>query len=105
MLGVTWLVKQNSVRCTTAGNPHAQASKGGQAAKVGRGGIQSPPQPSPLKLKRSASFIEASPAKGSLIVEQRKREWALQQKLAMAAATSKTGAAAHGNASSDIQMQ
>ena len=44
-------------------------------------GIQSPPRPSPLKLKRSASFIEASPAKGSLIIEQQKRQWALQQKI------------------------
>ena len=76
MHGMNWLVKQNSVRCPPTSSSNANSKS--NHSKAGRGGIQSPPQPSPLKLKRSASFIEASPAKGSLIVEQRKRQWAMQ---------------------------
>lgn len=38
--------------------------------------MQSPPVPTNLKLKRSASFVEESPAKGSLILEEQKRRWA-----------------------------
>lgn len=56
---------------------HSRSKK----AAAARDGISSPPQPSPLKLRRSASFIESSPAKGSLIVEQQKRLWANQQKM------------------------
>ena len=49
-------------------------------------GVQSPPKASsPLKLKRSASFIGVSPAKGSLIVEQQKRAWAQKQKMELLA--------------------
>ena len=68
--GVDWLMRQKSVQ--------ASSKPGQKRSKSKPAGIQSPPQPSPLKLKRSASFIEASPAKGSLIVEQQKRQWALQ---------------------------
>lgn len=70
LMGVDWLVKQNSVRC---------ASKAAPMKTDAERGMQSPPSVQVnLKLKRSASFVEESPAKGSLIIEQQKRKWALQ---------------------------
>ena len=65
--GVQWLARQRSVQNSTRGG---DSLTGKAARKNGRTGIQSPPQPSPLKLRRSASFIDVSPIKGSLIVEQ-----------------------------------
>ena len=70
--GVEWLARQRSLRNSTK----APSKTGVQPER--KTGIQSPPQPSPLKLRRSASFIDVSPAKGSLIIEQQKREWVLQ---------------------------
>ena len=78
MNSMEWLNKrQRSVMA-----PGAPSKPKGKANnKVSADKETSPPKASPLRLKRSASFIGVSPAKGSLIVEQQKRVWAQQQKM------------------------
>lgn len=67
--------------------------------------MQSPPVPSNLKLKRSASFVEESPAKGSLILEERKRKWAQLQKVTIGNSGFGAMASSKNQEIADTEMQ
>ncbi len=60
------MIRQQSAQVVSAIN---KCQSKGPLSKQGKASNMTIPQSSPLKLKRSASFIDVSPAKGSLIIE------------------------------------